>query len=850
MWLNTTDNRFKAFVQGATRSVVTEDQTQTLTNKTLTAPVVNSPTGIVKADVGLGNVDNTSDATKNSAVATLTNKTLTSPVINSPTGLVKADVGLGNVDNTSDATKNAAAVTLTNKDYDGGTASNTSRLTVPKETKANLDTLTRKEATVVYSTDRQKLFFDNGTTLKEIGTGSGGSGINYITNPDAENDTSGWVDTSRVILGSVDGTTDTFTATTSITFIENEPLIVVGNVSGATTGTTYYAKSVSGNTTQLSATPGGAALNLSTSNPSTLMSPSATFRGEYVASTGSSWTSSTVTPLRGLRSFLLSKPASRTTGEVKRFDFTIDATDKGKVLQIGFDYTVSSGTYVTGDLVCLIRDVTNNRMIQPSAWQIESVGIGTSAQARMTFQTSSDSVSYEFIIFQITATALAYDLRFDNFVIGPQVVPLGAPVTDWVSYTPTGSWSTNTTYTGRWRRVGDSMQVSINLALSGAPTAADLSVDLPSGYVIDTAKIGDVNFGTTGYGTLLDGGTRQYVVSMSYRDTDSLYVIHTESGNAGFVNATNPITFANSDEIVLTATVPIVGWSSSTVVSSSADTRVVDLVAFNSGTQSVTANTTNIAATSSKDSVGGWNGTQYTIKVPGDYNFTIAGSDNVASTPVIDLYVNAVSYRRIAALHGGNYYTGSLLVPNLKAGDVVSFRSSITTTLGANFRLEGYMLQGPSQIAASEVIACRAYLSTNQTGVNPNASGVKVNFNATTLDTHGGWNTGTYRYTCPAPGIYEVDSTIYTSGTNVLANTYLIQIFKNGAGIQNGAPTTAIASTSTGAFGKYIGECVAGDYFEVYFYGAGNNSVSTLTLFGPTGTVNSNVTVKRLGGVM
>ena len=37
---------------------------QTLTNKTLTAPVINSPTGIVKADVGLGNVDNTSDADK------------------------------------------------------------------------------------------------------------------------------------------------------------------------------------------------------------------------------------------------------------------------------------------------------------------------------------------------------------------------------------------------------------------------------------------------------------------------------------------------------------------------------------------------------------------------------------------------------------------------------------------------------------------------------------------------------------------------------------------------------------------------------------------------------------------
>jgi len=127
---------------GDTSILVTTTGTQTLTNKTIT-----SPTGLVKADVGLSNVDNTSDADKpvstaqaaaDAAVAstaatalsnhesdtsnvhgiadtsvlvtlsgsqTLLNKTLTSPVINGPTGLVKADVGLANVDNTSDANK-------------------------------------------------------------------------------------------------------------------------------------------------------------------------------------------------------------------------------------------------------------------------------------------------------------------------------------------------------------------------------------------------------------------------------------------------------------------------------------------------------------------------------------------------------------------------------------------------------------------------------------------------------------------------------------------------------------------------------------------------------------------------
>jgi hypothetical protein len=65
----------------AVHVIVSRTSTDTLTNKTLTSPVINTPTGIVKGDVGLGNVDNTSDATKNAASVTLTNKTLTSPVI-------------------------------------------------------------------------------------------------------------------------------------------------------------------------------------------------------------------------------------------------------------------------------------------------------------------------------------------------------------------------------------------------------------------------------------------------------------------------------------------------------------------------------------------------------------------------------------------------------------------------------------------------------------------------------------------------------------------------------------------------------------------------------------------------
>lgn len=84
---------------------------------------------------------------------------------------------------------------LTNKDYDGGTASNSSRLTVPKAAKATLDGLTRKEATLVYASDQDKLYVDDGSVLKEVGSGGSGT-INFITNPDGGTGVTGWTEGS------------------------------------------------------------------------------------------------------------------------------------------------------------------------------------------------------------------------------------------------------------------------------------------------------------------------------------------------------------------------------------------------------------------------------------------------------------------------------------------------------------------------------------------------------------------------------------------------------------------------------------------------------------------------------
>lgn len=114
------------------------------------ATTAKTTLSLAKADVGLTNVDNTSDANKpisSSTQTALNNKaalvhTHTSTQITDMTttgrslmtaadaasaksalSLSNLDIGLGNVDNTSDATKNSAIATITNKTISG--ASNT-----------------------------------------------------------------------------------------------------------------------------------------------------------------------------------------------------------------------------------------------------------------------------------------------------------------------------------------------------------------------------------------------------------------------------------------------------------------------------------------------------------------------------------------------------------------------------------------------------------------------------------------------------------------------------------------------------------------------------------------------------
>lgn len=583
-------------------------------------------------------------------------------------------------------------------------------------------------------------------------------------------------------------------------------------------------------------------------------------------SPNSTWAATSTTPLRGTYSFLWTKSSGASRqGEGVSYDFTIDTADKGQVLQVSFDYIVSSGTFADNDMNVWVYDVTNTTMIQLAPTNI----LNTSASSKWNgvFQASSSSTSYRLILYVPVTTDSANTLRFDNFYVGPQRAAIGQITTDWKSYTPTGSWVSNTTYSGYWRRVGDSIHVIARVLLSGAPTAATLTIGLPSGVTIDTTKLPSTstNSGAFGAARIYDSGTGQYTGTVLYQNTTTVTVSFTGSGSLGWVTNSAPMTFANGDEVDAEFIVPVLGWSSGQVLSNDADTRVVAARITGSSTCTGTVATTFAGssaitwdAAAAIDTHGGYNGTTtYTVPSPGIYQISArviqTGTEAANDTVQLALAINGVQsitgYDRIQASGLTAFSTTVFGNVSLVAGDALTMRlisATGTPALAAstnNVFWSINKLSGPAQIAASELVACR-YTNTAGTTLTKSAANT-VPFATKDYDSHGSFVTDTF--TCPVAGKYAVKShlLIATGATWANGDYVEIEVLKNGS--RNGGAQVYINAAITGPIGAQISDtvnCVAGDTIKINCYPS-KAAVGNVTLNTTAGY--SYVAIERIG---
>jgi hypothetical protein len=140
--------------------------------------------------------------------------------------------------------------------------------------------------------------------------------------------------------------------------------------------------------------------------------------------------------------------------------------------------------------------------------------------------------------------------------------------------TVTGSWTANTTYTATETRRGSMALYRVRVALSGAPNAANLTVNLPAGRTINTS-VGSwgADVSPVGRAEIFDSSpVAAYPANVNYSTTTSVIVRAITSGsgvNPVYINTNNivnhtpnPITFASGDYVDLVFEVPIVGWVS------------------------------------------------------------------------------------------------------------------------------------------------------------------------------------------------------------------------------------------------------------------------------------------------
>lgn len=707
----------------------------------------------------------------------------------------------------------AASQVLSNKDIDGGTASNTNRLTTPKNTYSNLSGLTRKEATLLYGTDTQKLYVDNGSSLVQVGSGNGS--INYIANPDAETDLTGWgtynnapevtisIASPAVVSMVIPPVSNPFKIGQKISFSTSGAL-----PTGLVADTDYYVSAiVSVSSFRISATPGGADINTSGSQSGTHNARMATPSDgvSAMATKVTTLTRTTSSPLVGNASFLITKDAANRRGEGVSYSFSIDPAYKASMLSISFNYTLDSGSLSEGDYQVFILDVTNSTLIYPTSQSLSFLS-GQNYQFQAQFQSASNSTSYRLIVHNTSNNLLASTVKYDNVSVGPKLFIGYTPIsTDPENYTPVF-----TTVTASNISIQKSYQGKF-LILEGYFThtggAGELTMTLPDGSVIDDSLIGSTNFRVFGVGSLSSANLTLTVLGKGSFNTVSFGFAGGGSGGG------DPYAGAwGSETIKFFAQIPIKGKSSESKIISEYDGRVVIASAYGDAA-SATSGSIIVIPTKEYDSHSAYNSTtgRFTVPVSGYYRvhgFIISTTNGGQ----IELNKNASPVKILGQTdtNGECAYTGTV---QAVAGDLLDIRAlGATIDAQTESTIHFELLSGAQQITAGDKYLV-SYKATSSTG-----AGTDISFSDKVIDTHGSFNGSVF--TSMSNDIFEVSSSILL-GAGAGAGTRL-QVFKNGTLFGNlyGYDNYPAGGANIGHSGSVLVSLVIGDTLSLRYAGA------------------------------
>jgi hypothetical protein len=771
-----------------------------------TAPVtsVAGKTGavtLVKADVGLSNVDNTADSVKSvaSAATATTAGSFSGSLSGDVTGTQTATV-VSTVGGSSAFNVNAATVLANNSTNlstgstivkrDSGGVTNLKGVALDGATSGRI-TLTPAATTTAHTLTLPSAQGAASTYLKNDGAGAlswgtVSSGVNLILNPTAE------VDTSNI--------------------------------------TTYKGTA--------SATP-------STSSGG---SPSITL------------TRTTTNPIYSAGSFLYTKPASNCQGEGVNFACAaIELGSRTKMFDLSFDYMVASGTFTAGTSTTdsdvtlwlyqsngstsSIRQLINYRLLASSS----TVSSPFRGQIQLDYDTTTANV-----LFHCAAShSTAFALRIDGLTFEPSKYVYGSPMSDPLGYTPiyAGFGTVTAVNSGiQWARFGKFIKIWGEF-LAGTTTATTASIGLPSGLVMDLPVSGG-NYTTIG----------RMVTNNATANVSKDWVLLGTSGDTAiklglpeYVFANNGLSPLNGNNIStgqacsIDVMVPILGWSSGVQMSDVSSGRLITARLTKNGTQATAAGDNKLTSfTQTLDRMNGWDSTnnRYVFAEAGDYDIGAMIHQTSAAAQVV---APAYRYNGGASVYMGAGASavdtrgqGSDII-SAKAGEYVEFYvfSGGTASIQTDTYFYIAKRQSPQTMSLTETVMC-SYSNTAGTSIPYNTTMVAP-FATKDYDPHGAYSSGVF--TAPYNSKYRFTQYNTLASTSASAPYAVIaMIYKNGAlyrRIGFGASTATDVHT---VWGSTTVQLNAGETASFYIYQSVSAAGTTLT----TGTGENWMTIEMV----
>lgn len=588
----------------------------------------------------------------------------------------------------------------------------------------------------------------------------------------------------------------------------------------------------------------------------------------------------TASPLRGTGMLRVTKAASNLQNEYCTIQaFSIERADQNKMAKVTFDFDGSAITS-SGDWRVVIRDVDNAVDIHPFGGSL----INSENEQKMSFPFSGSS-NYELRLVVNTADATGYTVDWDTFTLRKDELATGMVIENWTPFTPTGTLTTNVTYTGLKRRIGDSLHIMAKATFSGATDATNLAFDLPAGLTEDTSKLSlyAVLGSATYYDVSSANGSGRKMGEVVYATPTLIgYVaFHLEaSGNDHNTRVSTNFTIAAGDTIDATYIVPIQGWSSGVVIADSTEAKESATVRFFGGNGNGSTNTliprfdfytfdsTNqVAASGATVDVGSFScvdsattGTVCTVKTSGVYSLS-HGQNNISQTQTAWVTLNDTELGtnptnmtdKIQVLCGNSGISGNspdqpcTITLRLKTGDIVRPKTSFPEN-GASTRTNFFMTYhgvAPSHILIEDPASTTIIKEGSAppiVAIYQNTAGQTVNNGTTILYTtlidetqSGLMSAGVY--TAPRDGWLKISAVVTTNAVVGGVGQYLaLRVRKNAVDYRIGArdPVEFTGNVTKSASVSTVMRVSEGDTVLVNFQENITNSVSLIT----TGTAN------------